>query len=172
MTRNSKILVFMQLTTQGVLTPWCPLQFPLWPEKKYIKQRRAKPQSGKKETAKIICEFFFFIFFLCFIFEGQGRCAYGIIMWREGKREEERWSPAEFGGERHQKILMHDKSFILFHLVFGFWFYYFCLHASFLLCVFGSSWSKRKWATSSALFDNGKWMLKDRTNQKRKKKRF
>jgi len=93
---------------------------------------KAKPQSEKKETAKIICEFFFH-YFWCFIFEGQGRRAYGIIMRRGGAK------PNRKRGKSTKQILMHDKSFILFHFVFRLFFHYF--FASFFFCflLFGLS---------------------------------
>jgi len=51
-------VVSMQLTTQGVLTPCCPP--PAIPSAAKEHQTKAKPNHNqeKKETAKIICEFF------------------------------------------------------------------------------------------------------------------
>jgi len=121
----------MQLTTQGVLTPCCPP--PAIPSAAKEHQTKAKPNHNqeKKETAKIICEFFVH-YFWCFIFEGQGRRAYGIIMRRGGAK------PNRKRGKSTKQILMHDKSFILFHFVFRLLLHYFFASFFFFL-LFGLS---------------------------------
>lgn len=96
-----------------------PPAIPSLARKKIYQTKASQTTIRKKRDCKNDLRIFFPFFFLCFIFEGQGRCAYGIIMWREGKREEERWSPAEFGGGKAPKNLNAWQKF--YFISFGFW---------------------------------------------------